>query len=348
MPVYQRIHQALHIVLALVLCALVLGACRQNSATEPPIAAPEEAAPTEGVAQAATPVPAPTAIPEPTALPEPAEADEPVEAPESTEIEEADEGFDEDLDQDFDEEIDEAAAQAIAEALEAITLPETSSTPAPAPRLQVSGAVATRVPAQVISTSALVIRPNEAPAPPMSIEISANRQLAGHRFQVSGLLRNDDTEPYASLGVIATFYRTDGSRYGPVRAKIQCPILGPGDVCPFIIEATDKYLADVMLHPEGRPTDRRQPLPVELRAGRQYVDNIGYVHITGSVHNPNPVAAQDITINGVLLDQGEIVSIGADLILGPIAPGGSAPFDVMVRYMPYSQTRLYVQALPPR
>jgi hypothetical protein len=148
------------------------------------------------------------------------------------------------------------------------------------------------------------------------------------------------------LGVIATFFRADGSRYGPIRAKIQCPILGPGDVCPFIVEATDKTLTEVMLHPEGRPTDRRQPLPVELRTTGRYVDTIGYVHITGSVYNPNPVAVQDITINGVLLDDGQIVSMGADLLLGPLDAGASARFDVMVRYVPYSQVELYAQALP--
>jgi hypothetical protein len=354
MPVYHRYHQVLHITLILVLCMLALSACRQEvtePTVEPPIAAPEEAAapvqeaaPTEPAPEA-TPLPTPTTIPEPIEIQEPSELDEPSEPEMGDDTDDDDVGID---DVDFDEEdIDEATAAAIAEALAGIAVPE-ASTPAPAPQLQVSGAVATRVPAQVIATSALTIRPDEAAAPPLSIEVSANRRLTGNRFQISGLLQNDDTVPYSSLGVVATFFRTDGSRYGPVRARIQCPILGSEEVCPFIVEATDKDLAAVMLHPEGRPTDRRQPLSMELRTTRRYVDNIGYVRILGTVLNPNPVTAQDITINGVLLDGGEIVAIGAALILGPIAPGESAPFDVMIRYAPYSQTQLYVQALPPR
>jgi hypothetical protein len=355
MPVYHRYHQVLHIALILVLCMLALSACRQEVAeptVEPPIAAPEEAAapaqepaPTEPAPEA-TPLPTPTTIPEPIEIQEPSELDEPSEPQMGDDIEDDDVGVDDmDLDE---EEIDEATAAAIAEALAGIAVPEVASTPAPAPQLQVSGAVATRVPSQVIATSALTIRPDETVAPPLSIEVSANRQLTGNRFQISGLLQNDDAVPYSSLGVIATFFRTDGSRYGPVHARIQCPILAPQEVCPFIVEARDKDLVAVMLHPEGGPTDRRQPLTMELRTTRRYVDNIGYVRILGTVSNPNPVTAQDITINGVLLDEGEIVAIGAALILGPIAPGESAPFDVMIRYAPYSQTQLYVQALAPQ
>ncbi len=345
MPVDNRHHYSLRVALILLLSVLVLNACRQDPviepAVEPPVAAPEEVAPPvvaqEPVVEqepVATQTPMPLA--EPVVVPavdvEPPDPEEPIEMLEPVDSEEG----------------QEVVAEEAAGDTEDAAIPEMTPTPAPVARLHMPGAIATRTREQTISTSALVIRPNENVAPPLSIEVSANRELEGHRFKVSGILRNDSAEPYTSLGVIATFYRTDGSRYGPVRARIQCPILGPGDACPFIVEATDKDLSDVMLHPEGRPTDRRQPIPVELRTTRRYVDNLGYVHIVGTVSNPNPVAAQDITINGVLLESGQIVSMGADLILGPLAPGASAPFDVMVRYVPYSETRLYVQALPPR
>jgi hypothetical protein len=340
MPVCHRVDRALYIALALALCVLVLSACSQETVNEPPVEPPVSAQ--EEVAQpTATQAPvqaSPEATPPPTLAP--------AATPEQADSEEA---IDEVIAEPIEEAIDEAVAEPVEEATgESAEDTGPTATPEVTPTSRAPAAVATLPRERVVAAPALVIRPDTSVAPPLSIELSANRELEGHRFKVSGLLRNDAAEPYTSLGVIATFYRSDGSRYGPIRARIQCPILGPGDVCPFIVEATDRDLTDVMLHPEGRPTDRRQPISVELRTTGRYVDSIGYVHITGSVYNPNPVAAQDITINGVLLDNGEIVSIGNDLILGPVDPGASARFDVMVRYVPYSQTRLYVQALPPR
>ena len=64
---------------------------------------------------------------------------------------------------------------------------------------------------------------------------------------------------YAALGVVATFFTDDGSRYGPIKANVPCLLLAPGDECPFVIEAISKNLVSVILHPEGAPTNRMQP-----------------------------------------------------------------------------------------
>lgn len=350
MSVIQSHRQALHIALVLMLCVLMFGACRNVTTPDPTTGLPTAEPQAQVERPTATPepvvptleptLPPPTQTPAPTATPEPLEASA---EPPSEDAVPGEAGGDV-SDEEDGEDVAETEESGEGEVVET---PESTPTATIAPPVQPPGAVATLPRDSVVDASALVLREDETVAPPLTILVSANRQLEGYRYKVSGLVRNDDAVPYASLGVVATFYRSDGSRYGPVRADMQCPILGPGDVCPFIIEVTDKDLAEVMLHPEGRPTDRRQPAPVQLRTGGRYTDAIGYVHITGSVYNPNPFAVQDITINGVLLDGGQIVSIGRDLILGPVAAGANAPFDVMVRYTPYSQTQLYVQALPP-
>ena len=88
-------------------------------------------------------------------------------------------------------------------------------------------------------------------------------------------------------------------------------------------------------------------VPVELRGVRRYQDALGYVHITGTVYNPNPVTVRDVTITGVLIDQlGEIVNVGVDLLVQPLESGASAPFEVLVRQAPYVRYELFVQALP--
>ncbi len=301
--------------LALVLLAyaLVLAACAAQPLEIPtPSPTPTETA----VAPTAEPSPTPTATTTPTPLPTPSP-------------------------------IPTATATPTPEPTEPPTPTPSPVPPTPTPRAAVPPPpdVGTLPQERVISRSALTIQPSTDPAPPLSIQVSANRELEGHRFRVSGWLRNDAPDAYTGLGVIATFFRADGSRYGAVRAQIQCPVLAPGEVCPFIVHAIDRDLTSVMLHPEGRPTTR-QPLPVELRVTRRYIDALGYVQIVGSVHNPNPVAVGDTTITGVLLEQGEIVAIGADLVIEPLAPGASAPFTVRIRYVPYTDARLYAQAAP--
>lgn len=228
---------------------------------------------------------------------------------------------------------------------------QTLSTMAPLPTrapVQPPAVVAlpTQPPAQVVSTSALTILDDETPAPPLTVIVSMNREFEGYRFGISGLVRNDATEPYTALGMNATFFRDDGSRFGPIKINVQCPILEPGDSCPFMLEAIDKGITQVMLHPDGRPTERRT-VPVEVRGVSHYQDTLGYVHITGSVVNTNPVAVRDVTVTGALIDgRGEIVSTGVALLVQTIEAGASAPFDVLIRHAPYSQTQLFVQALP--
>ncbi|MBN1247813.1 MAG: hypothetical protein JXC32_09155 [Anaerolineae bacterium] len=198
----------------------------------------------------------------------------------------------------------------------------------------------------IVSTSALVIRDDETPAPPLIVTVSANREFPGYNFLITGLVRNGGSENYAGLDIIGTFFRADGSRHGPIEVNLQCPVLAPGDACPFRIDANAKGLTEVMLHPEGYPTTRATA-EVNVTNIRTSLDGIGYVHITGSATNPNPVPVWDITLNGTLVDAtGAIVSLGTDVLVGSLAAGATATFDVPVRYQPYTQYQLFVYAEP--
>ncbi len=346
----------------MMLCALVLVGCGAGS-TDAPADVPAVPA-VEGEAPAVVAPPAQRLDPvgevervgafdpeaggasEPTATPEPTEtlaldSTEALEEPDDQDVDEPGAAEEVEVPDDAPPDAEEtAAAEASAEPTEA---PTATRSPVQAPAIPVP---ATQPPAQVVSTSALVVLDDETPAPPLTVIVSTNRAFEGYRYRLSGLMRNDAQEPYAGLWMNATFFRDDGSRYGPVRVNVQCPILEPGESCPWLLEATDKGITQVMLHPDGHPVER-DTVPVEVRGVRHHQDALGYVHITGTVYNPNPVTVRDDTITGVLIDgEGEIVEAGVDLLVQPIEAGASAPFDVLIRHAPYVRYELFVQALP--
>jgi hypothetical protein len=184
------------------------------------------------------------------------------------------------------------------------------------------------------------------PRPPLSIEVSANRELEGNHYVVSGLLRNDSDQNYAGLNVVVTFFTNDGRRYGPIRADVLCLILTPGSACPFIAEATSRHLTQVLLHPEGYPTERQVIEPM-VSGSNSYVDVVDYVHIHGAVRNPTAVTLRHAMVVAALLDsRGEIVSVGTRALVEPIAANGTVQFELILPYAPYNRFALYAQAEP--
>lgn len=226
-------------------------------------------------------------------------------------------------------------------------VPPTATPRAAAPKTATgSGLPSGPKPPGVVASGALTILDDPNIAPPLSVHVSANQALEGYRYRVSGTLRNDAAENYASLGVVATFFTDDGSRYGPIKANVACLLLTPGDECPFVVEATSKNLVSVILHPEGAPTSRGAA-PLTFTVTGRYQDAVGYVHLSGRVNNANPFAVKNVTVNGALLNaQGEIVSTGMTILVDSIAANGSATFDVAIKYVPYANYRLYVQGEP--
>ena len=224
--------------------------------------------------------------------------------------------------------------------------PTATTEPTATPKPGVSALPSVPKPPAVVASAVLTLLDDVNFAPPLSVHVSANQALEGYKFRVSGTLRNDAAENYAGLGVVATFYTSDGSRYGPIKANLSCLLIAPGDECPFVIEALSKDLVSVMLHPEGYPTSRGAA-PLTFSVSGRYQDVVGYVHITGQVRNPNPFAVKNVTVTGALLNaQGEIVSTGMTILVDSVASNGAAAFDVTIKYTPYTNYRLYIQGEP--
>ena len=114
-------------------------------------------------------------------------------------------------------------------------------------------------PPGVVASGVLTLLDDPNIAPPLSVHVSANQALEGYRYRVSGVLRNDAVENYAALGVVATFFTDDGSRYGPIKANVPCLLLAPGDECPFVIEAISKNLVSVICTRKARRRTGMQP-----------------------------------------------------------------------------------------
>jgi hypothetical protein len=340
----------------ILISALALTACQQSADTLPPTAtdvppiseeieepapaAPEtadEPTPTAEVALPDTPTPEPTEIPLPTPTEEaePDPTDVAGEAPSEDVVESAEEIEEQ-------ETISEETSEPEAESTPAAPLEPEATEERTAP--VVAPERPTTQPA--IAMSALIIRDDETPAPPLVVSVSSNRAFPGYKHVLMGTVQNGGSENYAGLRLIGTFFRADGSRYGPISVNLQCPVLAPGDLCPFRIDATDKGLTEVMLHPEGYPTTRTTA-EVTVSNVRTSLDSIGYVHIMGSVTNPNPVPVWDVTINGVLHDAaGAMVSLGTDVLVGNLEAGETATFDVPVHHQPYTGYQLFVTAEP--
>jgi hypothetical protein len=182
------------------------------------------------------------------------------------------------------------------------------------------------------------------PGPPFTILVSSIR--AGEEgVRVTGTVRNDGTETYEGIGVVGTFFGDTQVWLGSVDAHCPCPFLEPGAECPFSLETYPRDYVKYLLHPEGRPVKYRRPATLVLNGLNLSNDGIGNVRVTGSALNENPFTVKNATIAGTLIDAGgKIVRLGSTLVPGEIMPGASVPFDLRIKYEPYAQYRLYVQA----
>jgi hypothetical protein len=200
--------------------------------------------------------------------------------------------------------------------------------------------------AAIIARDALEIVPVVDPGPPISVEVSANQLLEGYRYRISGILRNESNENYTGLGVITTVFLESGNRYGPIHTNVKCLFLAPGATCPFVVEAVTKFATGVSIHVSGHPTPRT-PLAPEYWGVGYTIDRIGYIHITGIVHNQYAVPAKHITVVGSLVNvEGEIVNVNSTIILEQLAPSETASFEINMKYVPFRSIQIVTQGEP--
>ena len=159
-------------------------------------------------------------------------------------------------------------------------------------------------------------------------------------------MRNDGSETYEGITVDCTFFDEHDHRFGPIAVHSPCMFLEPGAECPFSLEINPQKFVSYLLGVTGRPVEDRRPAAVVLSGVGVSYDGIGNARITGAVVNRNGFPVKEVTIAGALVDaSGEIVSVGATLVLGEVAPGASTSFDLRVEYRPYSHYQLYAQAV---
>jgi hypothetical protein len=214
--------------------------------------------------------------------------------------------------------------------------------------------------------------PDTDPAPPLTILVSAVQIKENGYYKLTGTVRNDSSDTYGGVGVVATFYEADpppcsegqvtrrgpgGSEeiitveicdynwHGPVKAYAACMLLEPGAECPFSLEIYPEDYVSYLLHPEGAPVQYRQPAPLGLSNLNVHNNGLGYVRITGTATNANAFSVWDAHIAGTLMNSaGQIVSVGSIVVPGEIAPGASVVFDMRIEYTPYATYELHAQA----
>lgn len=169
---------------------------------------------------------------------------------------------------------------------------------------------------------------------------------------MTGAVRNDGTEAYEGIGILAAFFTADDGelrQHGPVEALVPCPFLQPGGECPFSVEIYARDYVAYTLHPEGQPLSFfmwHEGAPAVLSGLGVGRDAAGNVRITGVVVNRNEFPLKSVTIAGTLLGaNGEIVSLGRTIVLGDIEPGGRGAFDLRIRYEPYYRYEVQIQAV---
>jgi hypothetical protein len=211
------------------------------------------------------------------------------------------------------------------------------------------------------------------PAPPLTIVVSKIQVEQNGNYKLTGTVRNDGSETYGGIGVIATFYEDEKACvereakprtrpgaptaeprtidvchynwHGPVKVYAACQLLEPGAECPFSLEIYGRDYVSYLLHPEGSPVEYRHPVPLAISSVNVTNNGLGYVRLTGTATNGNPFAVRDANIVGTLLDAaGEIVSVGSRILPGELAPGASVLFDLRIEYSPYARYGLFGQA----
>ncbi len=254
--------------------------------------------------------------------------------------------------------------------------PTSEETTSPAETPAATSALAPAQTLPVKSATALTVEltriPDPDPAPPLTILVSAVRIAQNGYYRVTGTIRNDSSETYGGIGVIATFYeeekpcterqvtrrKPDGTEetvaeqvcdynwHGPVKVYAACALLEPGAECPFSLEIYAEDYVSYMLHPEGAPVAYSQPANLALSHLNVYNNGLGYVRVTGSVTNANSFTVRNAKITGTLLDAaGQIASLASIAVPGELAPGASASFDLRIEYEPYASYQLSAQAI---
>jgi len=233
--------------------------------------------------------------------------------------------------------------------------------PATAQTATTASSAATATPEAALSAAvtqgALTQKTDTDPGPPLTIEVTTNYAEAnpnlegGLIYHVAGFVRNPTEETYQVTAVHVTFFDASGFRgafyafpprpgqrgmsgewiaHGAMAADIVCPLLGPGEACPFTAEIAAQDMASFLVHPDAKIAEWHESVPVTLSDLKAADTGTGYVRITGTATNPNSYAIKNVNLSGMLLDTGgQMVSLGNGLVTH-LEAGASTAFEVYV------------------
>lgn len=246
----------------------------------------------------------------------------------------------------------------------------TASPPKSAAPQPIAGTLAA-TPAAVVTPGALTQLPDTDPGPPLVVEVTTNYAEAnpnlegGVIYHVAGFVRNPTPDAYVVTAVHVTFFDASGFRgafyafptrpgqrggggewiaHGALAAEIVCPLLGPGEACPFTAEIAAQDMASFLVHPDAEIAEWREPVAVTLSDIKAADTGAGYVRLTGAATNPHPYAIKNVTFAGMLLDaNGQMVSLGNGLVTR-IEAGAAAPFEVYVPKEAYASFQVTARA----
>jgi len=335
-----------------IILALLLSACSaRTSETTAPATTPEPQATTTPVSLSPTETSSPTHTPAPTDTPPPTNTAVPTATDEPT-----------------------ATLEPPAPVTETAHVTATGTEPSKEPIPTATTPPTNQVPtvhAPMGQAVELVRIEDTDPGPPIVIQVSAVRIKGNGNVQVTGWVRNDGTQVYGGIGVIATFFtelecgetrvQNQGRKgqpgsgtveygcapnwHGPVEVYATCSLLAPDAECPFSFEIYAREYEAYHLHPKGAPVEYHQPASLTLSGLNVYHDHFGYVHITGTATNGNAFAVRDAYISGMLIDAGgHIASVGMTLSPGNIAAGAGVTFDLRIEQAPHVRYEVQAQA----
>jgi len=248
----------------------------------------------------------------------------------------------------------------------AIAATTAAAKPATAQTATTASSAATATPEaapSAVTQGALTQKTDTDPGPPLTIEVTTNYAEAnpnlegGLIYHVAGFVHNPTEETYQVTAVHVTFFDAGGFRgafyafprragqrgvegewvaHGAIEADIVCPLLGPGEACPFTAEIAAQDMASFLVHPDAKIAEWHESVPVTLSDLKAADTGTGYVRLTGAATNPNSYAIKNVNLAGMLFDaNGQMVSLGNGLVTR-IEAGASASFEVYVPKKAYT------------
>ncbi len=186
-----------------------------------------------------------------------------------------------------------------------------------------------------VSPTDTPLPPTPTPGPILEFLTAVNYTDSIDYEHIIGVIQNVSDKPLDFVKVVATVYDADGNVAGTGFTYTDLDTLAPGEKSTFDVTADDwGEWATFNLQAEGNQAQNMPRRDVMCASHRQYIDDIGYLHVQGEVSNQGagPASFVKVIVTFYKAD-GEIA--GSTFVytdLDTVAPGGTSPFDAATEY----------------